>query len=288
MTSGSVQVRAAGSPTTAGTPRRRHFSRLVAAAMRRDFAQDLSYRLPFVLNTSSTLFNLALVFGIGRLVTEGGSQGASFNYFAYAVLGLVLIRIAQSALSGQALKLRAEQTTGTLEALLAGPAPAWQVLLAGSMYGLVQAAIASLLTLVLAIAIFGLRIHADAAEIGVAVGAFVASVGFVLAIGFGLAAFTLVFKQATALLGSILAGLSVLSGVYFPLRVLPSAVQTLGNVVPFTWGLDVVRSALLSHQTRPGLLGELAAVDVVALVLGAWLIGWAVRRARRTGGLGLY
>jgi hypothetical protein len=43
------------------------------------------------------------------------------NYFTFAVLGLVVLRLGQSATVSPATRLRAEQTTGTLEAMLASP-----------------------------------------------------------------------------------------------------------------------------------------------------------------------
>lgn len=263
---------------------------LARAALRRDFALARSYRLPYVMDLANTLFNLTLLFGIAGLVARPHGAGASMpgGYLGFAVLGIILLRLAQSGLYAQGARLRSEQTTGTLEALLGGPSPAWKLVLAGSSYDMAQAGVSSVLTLALAMAVFGVRLSAGGIEAAIAIAAFLAATGFVVALGLALSAFTLVFKQAGAAIALGVAALSVLSGVYFPLSVLPAPVRIVGHAIPFTWGLEVLRAALLSGQARWGLLGALVGVDVVGLAVAVRLVDAAVRRCRRTGALGLY
>jgi ABC-2 type transport system permease protein len=107
-------------------------------------------------------------------------------------------------------------------------------------------------------------------------------------VGVAVAAFTVLFKRTTALLGMVISGLALLGGVYFPIDVFPEPLQTLANALPFTWGLDVLRGSLLGGNVDPlqlvGLLGS-ALVLLPPALLGFTL---AIGRARRTGSLAQY
>ena len=264
---------------------------LVRACLRRDFAIARSYRVPFVLDLVSVVFSLAAYFYLGRLVDTGGIRAAlrqPQGYFAFVALGLMLLRLAQTGLTSIATRLRSEQTTGTLEALLCSPARAWQVMLAGSTFDVVQAGIAALSVIALAIALFGLRVTTRPVALAQAAAGFAATLLFVLAIGLALAAFTLLFKQATAALGFAVTALSLVGGVFFPVAVLPGPIQAVAEVIPFTWGVRLVRDALLAGRTDWPLFLALCGVDVLLLAVGAWLLERSVRRVRRTGTLGQY
>jgi ABC-2 type transport system permease protein len=86
----------------------------------------------------------------------------------------------------------------------------------------------------------------------------------------------------------VITGLALLGGVYFPIEVFPEPLEQLARILPFTWGLDVLRASLLGGHVDPvqlaGLFGS------AALLLPLALLGFtaAVRRARRTGTLAQY
>ena len=81
-----------------------------------------------------------------------------------------------------------------------------------------------------------------------------------------------------------------LSGVYFPVELLPAWLQPLPRILPLTWGLDAVRAAVVRGAgfESPVYLRSLAGLAVLLALLApiAW---WAQRRAfayaRRTGTL---
>jgi ABC-type polysaccharide/polyol phosphate export permease len=97
-----------------------------------------------------------------------------------------------------------------------------------------------------------------------------------------------IFKQTAALTGMVVSGLALLSGVYFPIDVLPGALQTVAEIIPFTWGLDVVRGALLGGDVDPARLAGLFGSAAVLLPVAVFGFTLAVRRARRTGTLAQY
>lgn len=103
-----------------------------------------------------------------------------------------------------------------------------------------------------------------------------------------LAAFTVVFKQTTTLLGLAVTILALLGGAYFPTDLLPAPLRIVGDLLPFTWGLDLMRSALLAGEFEAGRLALLYVVSGVMLPLALAVFSLALRRARRSGSLAQY
>ncbi len=82
--------------------------------------------------------------------------------------------------------------------------------------------------------------------------------------------------------------LLVVSGVYYPVTVLPAWMQPLSHLSPATYVLSGMRAAILEGAPVAALSGDIArllAIGAVLLPLGVYLFGRAERYARRTGRL---
>lgn len=75
------------------------------------------------------------------------------------------------------------------------------------------------------------------------------------------------------------------SGVYYPIAVLPPAMQAIAFALPPAHVFEGMRGVLLRHEFDVGLLGSALLLDAVYLAIGALLFGAAVRGARRRGTL---
>ncbi len=264
---------------------------IFAALIRRDWQIAISYRASFVLELGSIILSLALFFYLGSLVDDSelaAKDGIGGDYFAYAAVGIVLMQVVTLSLSSFTRKLREEQTTGTLEALMTTPISPALLVVASSSYDLVRATLSGMVMLIAAIVIFGLDLDTGGGALAVAALALLGCLGLVLCLVAAVAAFTVVLKRATALLGLTITAIALLCGVYFPIEVLPDPLEAIAKVLPFTWGLDVMRSALLGGDVDAvQLAGVFAAVAVlVPASLAAFTA--AVRRARRAGTLAEY
>jgi len=271
------------------SPQRVRARTVVAASIRRDWTIARSYRLPFALGLFQSLVSLAFVDFLGRLVgPHPGREQLPGGYFAFAVLGTVLLATFGVTLTSFAQRLRAEQTSGTLEVLLTMPAPARVAVLASGSYQLLASAVAAAGTVGLAVGLFGLRFHVTVQSALAAVAGTGAALVVFAATGLALAAFVVVFKRGETLTSMASSALMVLGGVYYPVSVLPAPLRHVASVVPFTWALDVVRASLLAGRVPLGQLAVLAVAGALALPGAMWLLGRAVDRARRTGTLGQY
>jgi ABC-2 type transport system permease protein len=80
----------------------------------------------------------------------------------------------------------------------------------------------------------------------------------------------------------------ITAGVYIPVAALPVWVRGLGYLLPHTYALRTIRSALLPGGGAPGSdLVVLALFAVVTLFLGATAVQKAIRHAERQGGVGV-
>jgi len=263
---------------------------VLGAFLRRDLAISLSYKVGFALGLASNLFSLALFFYLSRLVDRSGGADEALRrgYFAFVVVGIALLGVAQTGLTSLGQKFRQEQTTGTFEALMSTPASPSLLILSSAAYDMIRAAVEGVVFVLLGVAFFGLRLASDPVSILVALFAAIVSMVFFVALGVAVAAFTVVFKQTTALLGMVTSSFALLGGVFFPLRVLPEPLRTVSDIVPFTWALKALRDALISGETNVEALVILVAAALVSFPLALWLFGLAMRRARKTATLAQY
>ena len=82
--------------------------------------------------------------------------------------------------------------------------------------------------------------------------------------------------------------LLLVSGVYYPVSVLPGWMQVLSRISPATYVLDGVRAGLLDGQPLTALVGDaipLLVMGVVLIPVGLRAFGRAERYAKRTGKL---
>jgi len=260
------------------------------AFLRRDWLVAVSYRFPVVLELLGTFFSLALFFYLGDLVDPSTSPSGDLQggYFAFAAIGIALFRIGQTALNAVGRKFREEQTTGTFEPLFSTSSPSWLVIVGNSAFEILRATVLSVATLGLAVAFFGLRLTADAAAWMLAALSLTLSVVLFTALGVAVGAFTVVFKQTTGIVGILLPGIALLSGVYFPVSLLPQPLQTLSDASPFKWVLDIVRAALLRNEIELKPLFILIPAAVLAIPVALTVFQAALNQARKDGSLAQY
>ncbi len=264
---------------------------VLAAFLRRDWALARSYRLQFALELLNTALSLTLFFYLSRLVDRSGAgarTGLREGYFGFIVIGLALLAVGQAALTSFAERFREDQTTGTLEALMATPAPSWLVVLGSASYELLRAIFSGVLTVVLAIIVFGLRLSTDPLSLVVLTASLASLIVLFASIGIALAGVTIVYKKVTAFFGLATLAIAIFAGVYFPADVLPPVLAAISRAFPFAWGLDLLRASLLGGHIVAWKLAALVAASIVAPPLALLVFKRMLDAARRAGSLAQY
>ena len=123
-------------------------------------------------------------------------------------------------------------------------------------------------------------------------GGLVLLVGSISFVGLGIlaAVLPLLFPERGAQMTNVVKALVLLvSGVYYPISVLPGWLQPLSRVSPATYVLEGMREALQEGRGPLALFEErllpLLLIGVVAIPAGMWCFGAAEQYAKRTGKL---
>jgi ABC-2 type transport system permease protein len=116
----------------------------------------------------------------------------------------------------------------------------------------------------------------------------IASISF-LGIGMMTSVLPLISPEKGTQLGWIAQGtLLVVSGVYYPVEVLPTWMEWLAKISPATYALDGARDAILDGQGLSTMWDEiwpLLIIGVISVPLGLWIFSRGERYAKKHGKL---
>jgi ABC-2 type transport system permease protein len=178
-----------------------------------------------------------------------------------------------------------ERWEGTIEYTFMAPL-ARAVHLGGmGLFAVIYGVLRTTLLFIVVALFFGLQLHH--ADFGAALVLLaVASVSFV-GVGMVTAVLPLISPEKGAQLGFIAQGfLLVVSGVYYPVSVLPQWMQWISTISPATYALRGIRAAVLDgHGVRWGDLWPLLLLGAIAIPLGLFVFRAGERYAKRRGKL---
>jgi ABC-2 type transport system permease protein len=268
------------------------FLRVLVAFVRRELAALGGYRTAFVVR----IFGFGLA--AGSLLFLSRFVGAAINphlaayrgnYLGFVVIGFLATEFQQVGVSGLAQRIRFAQMMGTLEAEIATPAAPWMVLGAPPVYEFAVSSVRSAAYLLGAKLLLGLDLsRVNWTSLVVSVPLIVAAFS-----GLGLlAAATTMLVRRMNPVAMVIGSMSFfLSGVMYPVSVLPAWLRAVGRFLPLTHALAVLRGALLVGagpvELRDSLLALLIFTGALAPI-GAGLFAFALKRARIDGSLSHY
>src|SRR5436190_7174020 len=255
------------------------------ATLRRDTAIFLSHRTRVVTTMFSALFSVVLFHFISRLV-NAPSVGTPDEYFGFVVVGLAVLEVLTSVVVLPGTTVRQELVAGTFERLVLSPMGALGSVMALLLFPFVFSLVSAVVTIGAAALIFGLDLQWSSVWLGPPL-LFLGALSFapfgILAVALGMQA-----QQVVAGTGFVLAGISIVSGAYFPPSVLPDWLGWTYDVQPFSPSIELMRHVLIGQDMSQSVgvaLLKLAGAAVVLLPLALWILGAALPRARRRGTL---
>lgn len=252
------------------------------AVMRRDLHVYLSYRTRIVSQLLTSVFSLTLFYYVSKLVHVSGFDSPQ-SYFGFVVVGIALVSIMYSCFSIPDL-VRQELIAGTFDRLLLSPFGAIRSVVAMTLFPLLYSFMLAALTLGLACAMFGLRLHWSTVPFSVpAMG--LALLAF-LPFGLLFAALTVSIKQGAIGTSWVIALISIVGGLYFPISLLPHWVQTAAKLQPFTPATEVLRHLLVNSPQSTSIgtaLVRLLAFAAVLLPVSVLALSSAIRIGQRRG-----
>ncbi len=254
-----------------------------------------TYKMWVILDLTSTftfVLTYALVAQIAstdRLIAGGYTRG---GYLAFSVIGIAFQQYVFSSVLGISEAIRDEQWFGTMETILSSPT-SFKVFLFG------ESTFRFLIGTVFLLGALGLGVALGAAfylSLGTILSVVVLSLLMVfshLTIGIASAGVIMKIKQGDPVAWAFSWLTQLVSGVFYPLSVLPSYMTWVGRIFPLTYSLDGVRLCLMGGTT---LLDPRVSMNVlwlcvfilVSLPVSLWIFKLGYDSSRQDGSLGQY
>lgn len=265
----------------------RYLSAAVAVA-RRDAQIMFSYRFGVVSQLLGAVFSLSLFYYLSRLVRVRPFDSPD-AYYAFAVAGLVILQMLNSTLHGPPGTLRGEMVAGTFERIALSPFGPVGGLASALLFPFLNALVIGIIMLAYASLAFGMPVRWETAGLAVPVGV-LAALAYA-PFGLLLMSVVMIVKQATAAATWIVAGISIIAGLYFPVSLLPDWIRWATKVQPFTPSVDLLRNVLVGTPLPDPVLVDLARIVgfiIVTVPLSGVVLRWALGVSRKRGTLTEY
>ncbi len=259
----------------------------------RDIQNELSYGFSFFMQMLSVFPPVLLFFFLTQFIGGAVSdhlQDYGGRYFPFVLIGLAVQGYLSTSLSGLSAAMREAQLSGTFEALLSTPARLPVLIIGSALYPFLLSTIRTAVLLIFGCLLSDAGFHWGRLPSAMLVSALTMVAFFSL--GLVSAGFIVLFKKGDPLnwLFNVVPGL--LSGVYFPVSVLPPGLlREMSSWIPVTHSVEALRALLLGDQSLLSAQYHVMALFLwasIGLPAGYLWLRFAVSRARRTGALGHY
>lgn len=262
------------------------------AFARRDLIVAWSYRFAFFSDAFALVIQAFLFYFVGLLVDQQKLPeygGEPVSYMEFVAIGIALAAFVTVGLGRISAALRREQMIGTLESMLLTPTSPATIQLGSVVYDLIYVPIRTAVFLVAIAVGFGLDFNTSGLLPALLV--LFVFVPFVWGLGLVSAAGTLTFRGGSAGVNFGVTLMTLASGAYFPLELLPGWLEAIAAYNPMAIAIEGMREPLLGVVSWPDTVDAvlvLTPLAVVSLAVGVYAFRLALRRERRRGTLGLY
>ena len=217
-----------------------------------------------------------------------GAASGNDRLLLTLIVGAVFWNYLSVVFSWIAETIAVERWEGTLEYTMMAPVRRWTQLVGSCFYAMAYGLVHTAAMLVVLILFFP-QLHPETMNLlTAALFVLLGSFSFV-GIGMMAAILPLLYVERGAQMTFVLQScLLLVSGVYYPVSVLPGWMQALSHLSPATYVLDAVRSGLLDGVPATALVGDaipLVVMGIALIPIGLWAFGRAEKYAKRTGKL---
>ena len=257
--------------------------------IQRDIRLALSYPSSVLMPFASIVFTVGGFSLLARIVSPHATfeSGRHLNYFTYVVVNLTFMVVINAAVQAVSAAIRRDQTCGTLEPIVATPTSLLEIVIASAAWPMIFAALQAAVYFACGL-LFGIRLGsvnpallAEFLLLGTACSAAVGAIA---------AAFVIAFKQPAPLTIVIGSAATLLTGVLFPVSLLPAPLQVVSWLLPLTHALRGLRAAMTGAaygSTAPDALW-LAGATLLLFPIALLALHLAIVRAKTDGSLSTY
>ncbi|MEM2904619.1 MAG: ABC transporter permease [Candidatus Bathyarchaeia archaeon] len=261
----------------------------------RDFKNWWTYKLWVTLDVTGTVVFIATYYLVSTIVSSQQVAEAGYTlggYFSFAMIGIAFQQYVFFAVQGISESIREEQWHGTMESILASATSFRLFLFGESAFRFIIASYFLLGSLATGLA-FGAELYLDPAVVLSAVVLTGLLVSSHVCIGIMSAGAIMKIKQGDPIVWAFSWMTQLVSGVFYPLGLLPWYLRWIGLAFPLTPALDGIRRCLQGGETllSPAVLTDAVSLIVftaVALPVALLVFKAGYNSSRRDGSLSQY
>lgn len=237
--------------------------------------------------TYSVVNSLAITYiGAGMEAISGRRVDTSYLVL-YLLVGALVWHYLSLIFDNVSEMIAWERWEGTIEYTFMAPVSRFTHMVGTTIFSLIY----GLLHTVVILAVVTLFFHLDLGRANLMGSLLVLMAGTLSFIGLGIVAavLPLLFPERGSQMTHVIQALILLiSGVYYPVSVLPNWIQPIARLSPATYVLEGMRQGMLQGAMTLSLLGyvwPLLVVGIAAIPVGVFVFAQAERYAKRTGRL---
>ena len=191
------------------------------------------------------------------------------------VPGLIAMILFQTATSLTALAIVKERERGTIEQLIVTPIRNWELVVAKIIPYIIVSFANTILIMAIGTFLFGVPLRGSLLLLFALIGLYLLPT---LGLGLLISTAAKTQQQAQLMTMPIMLPSMMLSGVFFPISSLPVFLQFVGNMLPLTYFVYILRSIVIKGVGLNMIMPQVIALTVFAIVL----LGLAAMRFKKT------
>lgn len=269
--------------------------RIVISFIIRDFKVWWTYKFWLLLDISGIILFVITYYLFSLITTSHQVQEAGYavgGYFTFALIGIAFQQYVHFAVQSINESIREEQWNGTMETILS-TATDFKIFLLGEVcFSFIVSSALLLMSLLIGI-VLGAEFYVTPTSILTAIILTLLLIASHMDIGILSAGVIMKVKQGSPVTWAFSWMSQLVSGVFYPLKLLPWYLEWVGRAFPLTYSLDGIRLCLQSGEdlASPAILSNVLSLIIFVIVatpiaLYTFKIGY--NAARRDGSLGQY
>ncbi len=269
-----------------------NFFKRSSAFLKKDFINQSSYRLSFLLNIISIFIAVYVFFIFSKLFEGTNSYLEDFgnDYFFFLIIGITLSDFVIRICSVINTEVRNYQLTGIFEEIINIKGSTVELLSYSFLYPIFYSLLRMLIFLVFSIFVFDLNLNFE--NLFFIVTTIILTLISCLGIAYIAGAYALAFKKGNPLSALNQLSVMILGGVFFPTSILPAWLGAISQFIPITHALEITRHLFMyGNEINEKVLSHFAYLSLLSFILlamGLYVCNLAIKIGKKNGTLTLY
>lgn len=197
-----------------------------------------------------------------KIKIEGIVRG-KYNYFEFVAPGIIAMIVMTAVLTGLAASISREREIGTLDGILIAPVNRLSIVIGKAIAQAVRGLVQGTIVLLLAIFLFNVKVNGSLLLVFL-----ILILGIFSFVGFGILVSASAAEQETAtqLLFMFQFPMLFLSGVFFPISMMPEIMQVVSKAIPLTYAIEALRKVIVLGGNLSSVRNELLTLLTFGLI----------------------